>query len=75
MVVTVNHVRRPTVVTKGAVQGAAGVEAALCQGCGTCAAECPAGAIDLMHYTDNQVMTKVDALFEEAEVGEGADVG
>jgi heterodisulfide reductase subunit A len=39
----------------------------LCQGCGTCAAECPAGAIDLMHYTDNQVMTKVDALFETAE--------
>jgi heterodisulfide reductase subunit A-like polyferredoxin len=46
----------------GGIEGAAKIEAALCQGCGLCAAACPAGAIQLMHYTDAQVMSKVDAL-------------
>jgi heterodisulfide reductase subunit A-like polyferredoxin len=46
----------------GGIEGAAHIEPALCQGCGTCAAACPAGAIQLMHYTDAQVMSKVDAL-------------
>jgi heterodisulfide reductase subunit A-like polyferredoxin len=44
--------------------GAAYVEAAMCQGCGSCVAECPAKAIDLMHYTDVQMLTKLDALFD-----------
>ena len=46
----------------GGIKGAARIEPALCQGCGLCAAACPAGAIQLMHYTDAQVMSKVDAL-------------
>jgi heterodisulfide reductase subunit A-like polyferredoxin len=46
----------------GGIEGAAKIEPALCQGCGLCAAACPAGAIQLMHYTDAQVMSKVDAL-------------
>jgi heterodisulfide reductase subunit A-like polyferredoxin len=49
----------------GGIEGAAKIEPALCQGCGLCAAACPAGAIQLMHYTDAQVMSKVDALMLE----------
>ncbi len=46
----------------GGIIGAAYVEAAVCQGCGICAAECPARAIQLMHYTDTQMTAKVEAL-------------
>ena len=46
----------------GGIIGAAYVEAAVCQGCGICAAECPARAIQLMHYTDAQMTAKVGAL-------------
>ena len=42
--------------------GAAHIDAAICQGCGSCVAECPAQAIQLMHYTDQQIDAKVDAL-------------
>jgi hypothetical protein len=31
-------------------------------------AECPAKAIQLMHYTDTQTLTKLDALFERDEL-------
>jgi len=48
----------------GGIMGAAYIEAAVCQGCGICAAECPARAIQLMHYTDEQVNAKLDALLE-----------
>jgi len=41
------------------------IEAAACQGCGTCAGECPAKAIQLQHYRDEQVLAKEEALFEE----------
>jgi len=40
----------------GGLGGAAYIEPTLCHGCGTCTAECPANAIQLMNYTDNQVM-------------------
>jgi len=46
----------------GNVFGAAYIEPAICQGCGICVAECPAKAIDLMHYTENQLRSKVTAL-------------
>ena len=36
----------------------------MCQGCGTCAAECPAQAIQLMHYRDAEMLPKIDALFD-----------
>ena len=48
----------------GGIVGAAYVEAAVCQGCGICAAECPARAIQLMHYTDTQMTAKVGALLK-----------
>ena len=40
------------------------INEALCQGCGTCVSECPAKAIQLSHYEDQQVIAKVNALFE-----------
>jgi heterodisulfide reductase subunit A-like polyferredoxin len=47
----------------GNILGAAQIEAAMCHGCGSCASACPARAIDLLHYTDVQMLPKVDALF------------
>lgn len=51
----------------GSILGAAFIEAAVCHGCGTCAAECPAQAIQLLHMKDLQVFAKIDALFERAD--------
>jgi heterodisulfide reductase subunit A-like polyferredoxin len=45
-------------------EGAAEIEAAQCQGCGLCAAECPGKAIDLQHFTDRQLLA-VTAAFGE----------
>jgi len=40
----------------GGLGGAAFIDSAQCQGCGTCTGECPANAIQLLHYTDQQIM-------------------
>ncbi len=53
----------PELVGTGAIKGAAEIPAAACQGCGLCVAECPAKAIQLMHYRDEQVLAKEEALF------------
>ena len=45
-------------------KGAAEIEPAKCQGCGICASECPAKAIELMHYKDEQVVAKTTALLQ-----------
>jgi len=45
--------------------GVAEIEAAMCHGCGVCASECPAKAIQLMHYKDSQVISKTSALFHD----------
>lgn len=42
----------------GGLGGAAYIDPALCQGCGTCTGECPANAIQLIHYTDEQMMLR-----------------
>jgi heterodisulfide reductase subunit A-like polyferredoxin len=42
----------------GGLGGAAYIDPAQCQGCGTCTGECPANAIQLVHYTDEQVMLR-----------------
>jgi heterodisulfide reductase subunit A-like polyferredoxin len=47
----------------GRILGAAEVTAAACRGCGLCAAECPAKAIQLQHFTDDQILSKEEALF------------
>jgi heterodisulfide reductase subunit A-like polyferredoxin len=48
----------------GNIAGAAEIEAALCQGCGICVGECPAKAIQLLHYRDDQVLASITALRE-----------
>jgi heterodisulfide reductase subunit A len=42
----------------GGLGGAAFIDDALCQGCGTCTGECPANAIQLVNYTDEQMMLR-----------------
>jgi heterodisulfide reductase subunit A2 len=42
----------------GNLGGAAWIDSALCQGCGTCTGECPANAIQLIHYSDEQMMLR-----------------
>jgi heterodisulfide reductase subunit A len=43
----------------GKIMGVAYIDPALCQGCGTCTGECPAKAIQLLNYTDAQVLAQV----------------
>jgi heterodisulfide reductase subunit A-like polyferredoxin len=40
------------------------IDEALCRGCGICAAECPAKAIELNWYEDEQIMGQVEALLK-----------
>lgn len=40
----------------------ASVNSGLCQGCGCCAAACRTGAIDLLGFTNDQILREVDAL-------------
>jgi heterodisulfide reductase subunit A len=42
----------------GQLGGAAFIDPAQCQGCGTCTGDCPANAIQLVNYTDEQMMLK-----------------
>jgi heterodisulfide reductase subunit A2 len=42
----------------GQLGGAAYIDPTQCQGCGTCTGECPANAIQLIHYTDEQMMLR-----------------
>lgn len=46
--------------------GVAEIEPAMCHGCGICASECPAKAIQMMHYKDSQLIAETRALFDEA---------
>ena len=49
----------------GGILGVAEIEAAACQGCGICAGECPAKAIQLAHYRDEQIIAKALAVVSE----------
>jgi heterodisulfide reductase subunit A-like polyferredoxin len=39
------------------------IDPAMCHGCGTCVSECPGKAISLAHFTDDQLIAKIEALF------------
>jgi heterodisulfide reductase subunit A len=43
-------------------EGVATIEAAMCRGCGVCAAECPRRAIDIQHNAMYQTLPKIEAL-------------
>jgi len=43
-------------------EGIATIEAAMCRGCGVCAAECPDKAIELQHNSMDQILPKIEAL-------------
>ena len=45
-------------------EGVSEIDVALCHGCGICASECPAKAIHLNWYEDDQILSKVDSLLE-----------
>ena len=51
----------------GGTPGSAEIDPAKCHGCGSCAAECPAMAIELAHFREPQLWAKADALTSEAE--------
>ena len=52
----------------GGIVGAAYIEPTTCRGCGSCVAECPAKAIQLAHYRDDQIMVKLETMVAEAGV-------
>lgn len=43
------------------------IDPAKCHGCGICATECPAKAIQLMQFEDDQILSKIEQLFEKVE--------
>jgi heterodisulfide reductase subunit A len=49
------------------------VNPVLCKGDGLCNAKCPTGAIQLKHYTDDELLSEIDAAFPEEEVSETMD--
>jgi heterodisulfide reductase subunit A len=49
------------------VDNRAQVIEAQCKGCGTCAAACPNQAIAPQHFTMEQIIAQLDALFQEAK--------
>jgi heterodisulfide reductase subunit A-like polyferredoxin len=55
----------PYGVPKINADGVSEIDEALCHGCGICCAECPAKAIQLSWYEDDQILCKVEALLDD----------
>jgi heterodisulfide reductase subunit A-like polyferredoxin len=49
------------------MKGEAEIDLVKCKGCGSCVAECPARAIELMHFRDGQLEAKCQALIYSME--------
>jgi heterodisulfide reductase subunit A-like polyferredoxin len=49
------------------IDGVANILPSQCQGCGICASECPAKAIQLQHYTDEQMIAKCEGFILEED--------
>jgi heterodisulfide reductase subunit A-like polyferredoxin len=47
------------------LEGMVKIEPAKCQGCGICAGECPAKAIQLQHFKDIQIISGCEELLEK----------
>ncbi len=54
----------PYSVPKVGANRVAEIEPVQCHGCGTCVGECPNKAIQLQHYTDEQMLAKIAAVGE-----------
>jgi heterodisulfide reductase subunit A len=48
------------------------INPALCQGCGTCVAACPAGAISGSHFSNQQIMAQIEGVLMDLRVPQPA---
>jgi heterodisulfide reductase subunit A len=53
---------------EGRTRRVAKVNESICQGCGTCVAACRPGAMNLKGFSDEQLVSEVDALWQLAPV-------
>jgi heterodisulfide reductase subunit A len=49
------------------------VNPVLCKGCGLCNSKCPTGAISLKHFTDEEIISEIEAMMPDEEIIEQID--
>ena len=57
----------PYMVPEIGEEGVAVIQSALCKGCGICVGECPAKAIQLQNYTDDQLIAQCNTILLEVK--------